>query len=284
MKHAVFDSEMHERAVIRLRLETDMQRAVEREEFRLMYQPLVDLDDDNRIMGFEALIRWQHPVQGLLPPAAFLTVAEETSLIVPIGYWVLREACTQLHQWHQEFPTATPLVVSVNLSSKQFSDPALVEEIDKIIDETGVDAHSLWLEITESVVMENPRAAREMLAKLKLRGLHVCLDDFGTGHSTLGHLHRLPIDTLKIDRSFVSSIGEHGEDSEIVRVILTLAEHLGLDVVAEGIETEMQANQLRELNSHIGQGFYFSKPLTTAAVEALWSNEPGRFGLIPALN
>ena len=284
MKHAVFDSQMHDRAVARLELETDLRRAIEREEFRLHYQPLVDLDDNNRIMGFEALIRWQHPTRGLLSPAFFLDMAEETGLIVPIGYWVLREACSQLSVWHKQFPMSKPLSVNVNLSSKQFTDPALVQEMDNIIHESGVNPYCLWLEITESVIMENPQMAREMLTKLKERGLQICLDDFGTGHSSFAHLHKLPVDVLKIDRTFISEIGEQGENSEIVQVILTLAEYLGLDVVAEGIETESQARQLRDLKSGIGQGFFFSRPLTTTAVEDMWCKQPSRFGLSPLLN
>jgi EAL domain-containing protein (putative c-di-GMP-specific phosphodiesterase class I) len=274
---------MHERAVKRLQLETDLRHAIERNEFVLHYQPLVDMSND-QIMGFEALIRWNHPQRGLLGPGEFLTVAEETGLIIPIGYWVLEEACSQLSQWNADFRRAKPLAVSVNLSCKQFVDTSLVEKIDEILARTGMDSTCLWLEVTESVVMENSAMAIAMLKELKQRGIQVCLDDFGTGHSTLSYLHRLPIDTLKIDRSFVSEIDGKGDGAEIVKTIMTLAHHLGLDVVAEGIESQTQLSQVKALNGQIGQGFFFARPMASQAVEAMWNVEPGRFGTQVTVN
>lgn len=258
--HEVFDHDMHTHVVALMQLENDLRRAVERQDFELYYQPIVALAT-GRIMGFEALVRWQHPEQGIISPAKFVPIAEETGLIIPLGQWVLREACRQLKQWQDEFSSEPPLTVSVNLSSRQFSQPSLINQIRQILVETGIDAHCLKLEITESAIMENTESAMDMLLQLKAMGIQLSVDDFGTGYSSLGYLYRFPMDVLKIDRSFVSRVDVDGEKLELVRTIITLAWNLGMDVVAEGVETTKQLAQLKALKCEYGQGFLFSKPL-----------------------
>lgn len=267
-RHEVFDTTMHLRAVALLQLENDLRRAIERQEFQIYYQPIVSLTT-GRLDGFEALVRWQHPERGTISPADFIPVAEETGLIVPIGFWVLCNACRQLRDWQKRFSTQLRLSVSVNLSSKQFSQPNLIEQIDQILRETSLNSCNLKLEITESVVMENAESATKMLLQLKALGVQLHIDDFGTGYSSLSYLHRFPIDQLKIDRSFVSRMGADDDSTEIVRAIVTLAQNLGMSVTAEGIETAEQLTQLREMQCEYGQGYFFSKPLTQVAAEAL---------------
>jgi EAL domain-containing protein (putative c-di-GMP-specific phosphodiesterase class I) len=223
-----------------------------------------------RISGFEALIRWDHPEHGYISPLKFIPVAEETGLIIPIGQWVLREACQQLRVWQEQFPSDPPLSISVNLSGKQFSQPDLIECISQILTETGLDASSLKMEITESAIIENIDAAALMLKRIKALGIRLSLDDFGTGYSSLSYLHRFPIDTLKIDRSFVSRINLP-KNAEIVKTILTLAKNLGMDVVAEGVETRDQVIQLTGLNCEYVQGYLLSKPIDGRAMRELIS-------------
>jgi diguanylate cyclase (GGDEF)-like protein/PAS domain S-box-containing protein len=259
-RHEVFDKTMHARAMNLLQMESDLRRAIERREFILHYQPIVELETGT-IRGFEALIRWQHPERGFVPPDEFIGIAEETGLITPIGQWVLEEACRQIRCWQDEFPQFPPLQVSVNLSSKQFINSNLTDQIRRILRETNVQPQSLKLEITESMVMENFETAVEMLEQLRTLGLEFSIDDFGTGYSSLSYLHRFPISTLKIDRSFVSRMIESNENAEIVRTIVMLARSLKMDVVAEGVETRDQLAQLALLECEYGQGYYFSKPL-----------------------
>lgn len=266
--YEVFDAAMHRCALERLQIETDLRRAIERQEFRVHYQPIVSLST-GKIIGFEALVRWQHPQRGLVSPTEFIPTAEETGLITPIGWWTLREACRQLRIWQEQFPAAQPLTINVNLSGKQFVQPALLDEIDKILQETNLVAGSLKLEITESLVMENPDLVRDLLLELKKRKIHLCIDDFGTGYSSLSRLHHFPISTLKIDRSFVSRIGALGENSEIVQAIVTLAQTLSMDVVAEGIELLEQVSPLIALQCEYGQGYFFSKPVDSEAARAM---------------
>jgi EAL domain-containing protein (putative c-di-GMP-specific phosphodiesterase class I) len=256
----VFDKTMHARAVALLQLETDLRRAVERQEFRLYYQPIVNVQT-LRIQGFEALVRWQHPHRGLLPPSELIPVAEETGLIVPIGRWVLQEACRQMQEWHKEYPTDSPLRISVNLSGKQLSQPDLIQDVYRVLQETRLEADCLTLEITESVIMENAETAASMLAQLRELDVHLHIDDFGTGYSSLSYLHRFPVNTLKVDRSFVNRIGIDDENTEIVKTILTLAKNLGMDVIAEGVETHEQLTHLRKLGCHFAQGYLFSVPV-----------------------
>ncbi|MBD1836713.1 EAL domain-containing protein [Coleofasciculus sp. FACHB-64] len=266
-RHEVFDTTMHTRAVALLQLENDLRRAIERDEFQLHYQPIVSLTT-GRLDGFEALVRWQHPERGLISPAEFIPIAEETGLIVPIGLWVLYNACYQMYDWQQFYPELL-LTISVNLSSKQFLQPDLVKQIAQILRETRLDARSLKLEITESAVMENAESAIKMLFQLKALGVHLHIDDFGTGYSSLSYLHRFPIDQLKIDRSFISRIGAKDDSLEIVRAIVTLAHTLELNVTAEGVETAEQLSQLREMECEYGQGYFFAKPLTQESAKEL---------------
>ena len=258
--HEVFDTDMHTHVVALMQLENDLRRAIERQDFELYYQPIVALAT-GRIMGFEALVRWHHPEQGIVSPSKFVPIAEETGLIIPLGQWVLREACRQLKQWQDEYASEPPLTVSVNLSSRQFSQPSLINQIRQILIDTGVDAHCLKLEITESAIMENTESAMDMLLQLKAMGIQLSVDDFGTGYSSLGYLYRFPMDVLKIDRSFVSRVDVDGEKLELVRTIITLAWNLGMDVVAEGVETTKQLAQLKALKCEYAQGYLFSKPL-----------------------
>ncbi|MBE9017915.1 EAL domain-containing protein, partial [Chroococcidiopsidales cyanobacterium LEGE 13417] len=259
-RYEVFNTTMHTRAAALLQLETDLRRGLERREFQLYYQPIVSLKT-SAITGFEALIRWQHPQRGLVSPAEFIPVAEETGLIVPIGWWVLREACRQLSAWKIQFPEYQSLVMSINLSAKQFTQTNLVEEITEILRETNVPAQSLKLEITESVIMDNAEIATTMLFQLQSLGIQLSIDDFGTGYSSLAYLYRFPTHTLKIDRSFINKIDIDSEQFEIVRTIVTLAANLGMDVVAEGVETLKHLAQLKALNCGSGQGYLFSKPV-----------------------
>ncbi len=267
-RYEVFDATMRDRAVARLELETGLRSAIAREEFQVYYQPILSLKN-NRITGFEALVRWQHPQRGLVAPAEFIPMAEDTGLIIPIGQWVLREACRQIRKWQAQFPADPPLTISVNLSPKQFAQLDLISQIERTLAETGLDAHSLKLEITESIIVEDAEGVNQMLAQLRARGVEVQIDDFGTGYSSLGQLHRLPIDTLKIDRTFISRIGHNGNGSEIVQTILTLAHDLGMKVVAEGVETTNQLAKLKHLECEFGQGFLFAKPLDGLAATDL---------------
>ena len=269
----VFGKDMHTLAVARLQLEMDLRRAIERQEFRLHYQPIIFLET-GKIHGFEALVRWQHPDRGLIHPAEFIPVAEETGLIVPIGQWVLREACHQMHIWQEQSSNNFSLTISVNLSRKQFAQPNLVEQIEQILQETKLDPRNLSLEITESIVMENAEAAISMLLHLGALGMQLHMDDFGTGYSSLSYLHRFPINTLKIDRSFISRIGNDAENLEIVQAIMTLAHSLGMKVTAEGVETAEQLAQLRVLKCEYVQGYFFSKPVNSEMAKALIAKEP----------
>jgi diguanylate cyclase (GGDEF)-like protein len=267
-RYEVFDQAMHARAVDRLEMERDLRRAVERQEFFLQYQPIVSLDT-GAVRGFEALVRWQHPERGLILPAKFIPVAEETGMILPIGMWVLGEACRQIRRWQELYPADEPLTINVNLSGKQFTQPDLLEQIEAVLRQTGLDPRSLKLEITESVVMEDIQTATRTLERLRALGVELSIDDFGTGYSSLSYLQRFPVSTLKIDRSFVSRMTESEGTAEIVRTIMRLAQNLGMDVVAEGVETERQREQLKALECEFGQGYYFSKPMDGGVAEAL---------------
>ena len=269
----VFDADMRASVMARLQLETDLRRALERQEFRNFYQPIVSLAS-GKIAGFEALLRWEHPTRGLLGPEEFIAVAEETGLIRELGWWNLREACRQISDWKAN-PDADPdLIISVNLSVKQFLQPNLVSEIKGLLRELAFPPESLKLEITESTVMGDPSAAVEMLLQIKALGIRLAIDDFGTGYSSLSYLHRFPLDTLKIDRSFISGMCEGGEGMEIARTIMPLANNLRLDVVAEGVETIEQVAFLRKLHCKFAQGFYFSKPLAAEEAGALLIGQP----------
>jgi EAL domain-containing protein (putative c-di-GMP-specific phosphodiesterase class I) len=257
-----------------LQIESDLRRAVDRAEFQVDYQPIVSLES-GRINGFEALVRWQHPERGRIFPTEFIPVAEETGLIMQIDLFVLREACSQMRKWHQALPSTRRMKVSVNLSCKQFMQPLIVGQVLGILQETGLDPTSLKLEITESVMMEKGEHTMNVLEQFCAAGIELSLDDFGTGYSSLSYIHRFPVSTLKIDQSFIKRIGgDH--NGEIVRAVVTLARNLGMEVVAEGIETVVQLDQLRALNCEQGQGYYFSTPVDSEmATELIHNNERG---------
>jgi diguanylate cyclase (GGDEF)-like protein len=258
---AVFDIRMHTQAVTRLKLETDLRLARDRQEFLLCYQPVVTLQSGH-IAGFEALLRWQHPQRGLISPSEFLSVAEEIGLLGPIGQWVFQKASQQLRAWQIECPIVPPLSMSINVCGNQFVQPGeLLAVIDEALKATDLDPSSLALEVTETVIMDNAEGALDTLAHLKDRHLRISIDDFGTGYSSLSYLQRLPIDTVKIDQSFVAQMKSTGESFEIVRSIITLAHSLGKHVIAEGVETGEQLELLRSLGCEYGQGYFFSKPL-----------------------
>ena len=263
-----FDSEALSSGPNYSSLETDLRQAVERRELRVYYQPIVMLDT-GQITGFEALVRWQHPTQGLLSPAEFIHVAEKTGLIVSIGAWVLREACSQMRLWHQRFVKKPPLLLCVNYSSKLFQQADLVEQVCQILNETGLKPQTLKLEITETMVMENPELVRTKLLQFRALNVQLGIDDFGTGYSSLSYLQKFPVHTLKIDRSFIGRLENDKENLEIVRAIVTLAHNLGLDVVAEGVETEAQFSILKMLNCEFGQGYLFARPVDAKEAEDL---------------
>ena len=267
-RYEVFDADMRASVMARLQLETDLRRALERNEFRNFYQPIVSLES-GRIVGFEALMRWQHPTRGMIAPEEFIFVAEETGLIREIGWWSLREACQQMSNWRAGSKGYAGLTMSVNLSAKQLLQPHLVEDMDKLLRETALPSEALKLEITESAVMADPAAAVEMLQRIKSLGIRLAIDDFGTGYSSLSYLHRFPLDTLKIDRSFISGNGAGEGGIEIARTIMPMAKNLRLDVVAEGVETIEQVTLLKKLQCKYAQGYYFSKPLAPEEIAPL---------------
>ena len=271
-RHEVFDGSMSAPALDRMDLEMDLRSAISRHEFRLHYQPILRLDT-GKITEVEALIRWQHEKRGLLQPDEFIGLTEETGLIVPIGQWVLSEACKQARVWQVEYPTTPPLVMSVNLSAKQFQNPKLVEEITQALDESGLAASCLKLEITESTVMQDAPVTLTKLTELKELGVRLAIDDFGTGYSSLGYLKRFPVDTLKIDRSFVKGLSPNGGDNAIVRAVVTVAKSLNMDVTAEGVETEAQLAELRALGCDRWQGFLFARPVSPERVAPLLASD-----------
>jgi diguanylate cyclase (GGDEF)-like protein len=257
----IFDTSMVTAAEERLELEQDLRRALDRHELEVYYQPIVSLAE-SRLTGFEALLRWNHPVRGLVLPGEFIPMAEDTGLIVPIGTWVLHEACRQLRTWDQEFPAAGGLVVNVNLSARQCTHPDLLRDVRRILDETGMPPSRLKLEITEGVILEQSELVGNVLRELRALGVQLGLDDFGMGYSALSYLQHFPFQTIKIDRAFVSGMAS-GSNTEIIRAIVALAAGLSMDVTAEGIETAEQANRLQELSCEFGQGYYFDRPLTS---------------------
>jgi diguanylate cyclase (GGDEF)-like protein/PAS domain S-box-containing protein len=267
-RYEVFDSTMNVRALERLELENDLRRAIERGELRVHYQPKV-LVGTGKIVGTEALVRWEHPERGLLPPVAFIPIAEETDLIVPLGRWVLTEACRQTREWQELYPSDSPWVVCVNLSGRQLRHPELVKDVGRALQETGLEPENLDLEITESVLIEDQLSNLTTLRELKRLGVKLIIDDFGTDYSSLSYLKRLPADFLKIDRSFIGGLGEDPKDEGIVSAVIDLARVLGMEEIAEGVETTEQAAYLRELGCRFAQGYLFSKPLPAEEIGAL---------------
>ena len=272
-RYELFDRAMHSDALARLQLETDLRRAVELAEFRLHYQPVVSLRT-GRVTGFEALVRWEHPERGLVQPIDFIPVAEETGLIVPMGRWVLHEACRQAHEWQALYPREVPLSISVNLSARQFSQPGLVDQVTQALELTGIVPSSLKLEITEASIIDKGRYGLGILTQLREIGVQIYLDDFGTGYSSLSYLHGLPIDAIKIDRVFISSMETNDDNLRLVKTILALAEIVGVRAEAEGISTAEQLRELRSLNCEQGQGYLFSAPITRDAVEQVLRADP----------
>ena len=268
----VFDKNMHTRAVTLLQLETDLRTAIERGELTMFYQPIISLDS-MQIFGFESLIRWNHPTRGLVPPNEFIPVSEQTGFIVPLTLWILRTSCRQMVEWQRKNPLHKNLVVSVNLSGKHFAQKDIVQQIKSIITETGINPACLKLELTESAVMENAESVISMMKQIRELGIQLSIDDFGTGYSSLSYLHRFPINTLKVDRSFVNTMEDGSENGEIVRTVIALAKTLRLDVIAEGIETIHQLHQLRVLGCEYGQGYLFSRPVPADEAEKLIADQ-----------
>lgn len=274
-----YSSGMRERTLARLQMEADLEQAIRNGQMVLHYQPEIDLASQ-QIVGFEALVRWQHPQRGLIPPGEFIPIAEETGLILPLGDWGLKEACRQIVAWHaltQREDSRIPksaLRVSVNLSAKQFGQPGLVKRIASVLKQTAIPEGSLRLEVTESSLMTHEKTALQTMNDLQALGIGLHMDDFGTGYSSLNHLHRFPFDTLKIDRSFVQEIAQKKSSAEIVRAILDLARTLGMDTVAEGIETQEQIERLKSLGCQMGQGYYFARPLPADVVSQMMTAAP----------
>ncbi len=287
--YKIFDVKMHAQAVNRLTLETDIRKALEREEFVIYYQPIIDIlggtnDKQSQpigtasrrkagqLIGFEALVRWQHPIRGFILPGEFVSIAEETGLIVQIDRWMLYTACQQLANWKKKFPSHFPLKISINLSAQDIRQGNFIEEMDKILAQTSLEGDYIDLEITESMLIDNISQTIDLLTQLKARKIQISIDDFGTGYSSLNYLHRLPADNLKIDRSFVSQMEEGNRNYQVVSTIITLSNQLGLAVIAEGIETPQQLQWLQQLGCEFGQGYLFSKPLSHEKAEALIAN------------
>jgi len=281
-QYAIFDTQMSAQALDRLQMEVDLRRAIKQRELQLYFQPIVDLQS-GRILGAEALLRWNHPTRGLIAPAEFIPLAEEIGMILPIGHWVLREACSWSRAWQEKIKAdndampaegSTPFAISVNLSARQFMQSDLTEQVARILQETELSPTSLIVEITESVVMENVTATISQLEALKKLGVQLAVDDFGTGYSSLSYLERFPLDVLKVDRAFVNRIGERGERLAIVQAICNLGHALGMRVTAEGLETSAQVSQLSEIGCRAGQGFYFSRPHPADEMTALLERNP----------
>jgi diguanylate cyclase (GGDEF)-like protein len=272
-RYHVFDPTMHQQAIQLLQIENDLRRAVERQEFLVHYQPIISLKT-GRIAGFEALVRWQHPIRGLVPPIEFIPVAEETGLIAYIDTWVLQTACHHLRIWQKANAASANLTISVNLSARVFSQPNLIAQIDQIIQETQLQPASLELEITESVIMENTDVVTKILQQLRKRGIKLIMDDFGTGYSSLSYLHSLPLNALKIDQSFVKRMQENQENMGLVPAMIGIANSMGMSAIAEGVETKEQLAQLKHLNCDYAQGYLFSKPIKQELVLDLLATAP----------
>ncbi len=278
----IFDPEMHAQIMTRLQLEDRLRRALDQQEFRLHYQPIVSLET-GRISGFEALVRWQHPERALLFPAEFLAVAEEIGLLIPIGWWMLQEAARQAQSWQSQYPAAGALNIGVNLSSRQFSQPELIDRIRQSLQKNNLPPDCLRLEITESTLLETAATRPEVLQQLKELGIQLFIDDFGLGYSSLKDLHRSPIAALKIDQFFVHGIEGSEEKAKLVQATVHLAHHLGIDVIAEEIESASQAARLRSLKCVYGQGFYFCKPVDSEGATMLLAAGSGWWKTAKAL-
>jgi Amt family ammonium transporter len=266
----LFDASTREHELLRVHTETALRLALDRGELRVHYQPIFALSD-LRPVGVEALVRWQHPTRGLLPPGDFIAVAEESGLIVPLGRWVLAHACRQVAEWNLELPENQALSLSVNLSARQLSEPGLVEAVRATLDEVGIDPSilDLWLEVTETFVLSDPENAAARLAELRSLGVRLAVDDFGTGYSSLSYLRQFPVSALKIDRAFVAGLGSSDEDEAIVLAMVHLAHALGIEVVAEGVESDVQLARLRDIGCDYAQGFLLQVPLPASQLDIL---------------
>lgn len=260
--YQVFDSTIENKTLGILEIETDLRIALKRQEFSLNYQPIIALNTET-IVGFETLVRWHHPDKGFISPGKFIPIAEQTNLILPLGMWILREACQQIRLWQDQLAGQYPdFSVSVNISGKQFEQEDFIQQLDNIVADTRIDIKHLKLEITETLLMNNTAIADRIFNQLKARKIKLAIDDFGTGYSSLSYLDRFPVDTLKIDRSFVSRLNKKNQASTIVKATIDLAHNLGFNIVAEGVETQQQVEQLNQWNCEFAQGYYYSKPLT----------------------
>jgi EAL domain-containing protein (putative c-di-GMP-specific phosphodiesterase class I) len=264
----VFTTRMRERAARTMFFENDLRRAIQNKEFYVLYQPILSIKT-GEVVGFEALCRWRHPIHGEILPSDFIPHAEDTGDIIDLGLLVLRQACATMAEWQAAYPSRADLVLSVNLSAVQFSQPSLVDQITCILDETGLTPSCLKLEITETAIMRNAESALVMLKRLKALGIQLSIDDFGTGYCSLSYLLQFPVNTLKVDRSFIVDMSKGSQNTEIVRIVLALARTIGLDVVAEGVEQADQLDLLKGLSCDFVQGFYFSRPLESTAAKAL---------------
>ena len=275
-RYEIFDPAIGERVVNRLNQESELRQAIERDELRLVYQPIVAVSD-GRLVGAEALVRWEHPERGLLAPAQFLPLAEETGMIVPLGRWVLQEACAQATRWQEN---SRLLRIAVNVSAHQLANNELGPLVIEVLARTGLDPSRLGLEITESVLLEESRISVDLLGELRALGVQVSLDDFGTGYSSLSYLRRLPLDTVKLDRAFISGLAETGVDRRIVAAVVQMARALSMTVIAEGVETAAQWACLRELGCHLAQGYYFARPMPAGQMTSLVAEASARGGLL----
>ncbi len=265
--YEIFDTRMHANIMDRLQLVADLQEAIDHKELTLHYQPIIDLETQ-QLRGFEALVRWNHPGRGLIPPVEFIPLAEEHGLICQIGEWILREACRELKLLQIRYPAQPPLSMSINISSRQFSQQNLAGTLSRLLSETGVNPNTLILEITESMIMENVDAAIKTMKELRSMGIHLHIDDFGTGHSSLSYLQLFPISALKIDRSFINKLTADGDNQEIITHIVSLAKNLNFEVIAEGVEQEHQLANIKNLHCGYGQGFLFARPMAFDAIDA----------------
>ncbi|MEN9566576.1 MAG: hypothetical protein RLZZ69_1772 [Cyanobacteriota bacterium] len=275
-RYTIFDQTMYDETLKLVELENSLRFALKREELTMHYQPIISLDN-NQLVGFEALIRWQHPERGSISPVEFIPIAEDTGLILDIGQWLLRESCRQLQAWRKQFasiPEIDSLKMSINLASQQLQEPEFIQKLDQILLETGLDGSSLRLEITESVLIEPEGSIQKTLRQIKNRNIKLSIDDFGTGYSSLSYLRRFPIDNLKIDRSFIHQMNFDSENFEIVRLIITLAKTLGMKTISEGVETALQLNQLKGLGCEFAQGYLFSIPLAPKEIELMLAKYP----------